>query len=99
MAAKSRTEAQDLKKATSEILFFSFFFREILTIFQVAKGRFTRCDLSHTILLHCYAETKAIINDPVNLKGVVYNLWHPVNQPNNVYYWIKSFVKFEKYPF
>ena len=43
------------------------------------KGRFTPCDLYHTILLYYYAEAKEIIYESVNLKGVVYNYSHRVN--------------------
>ena len=37
-------------------------------------GLFTRCDVYHTILLYYYAETKEMIYESVNLKGVVYEL-------------------------
>ena len=36
------------------------------------QGMFTRCDLYHTIILHCYAETNEMIYESGNLKGVVY---------------------------
>ena len=38
------------------------------------QGLFTRCGLYHRIFLHCSAETKEIIYESVNLKGVV---WEP----------------------
>ena len=34
--------------------------------------RVNRCDLYHTILLYCYAETKEMIYKSVNLRGAVY---------------------------
>ena len=34
---------------------------------------FTRCGLYHTILLYCYAETKEMIYESLNLKGAVYD--------------------------
>ena len=36
------------------------------------QGLFTRCDLYHRILLYYYPETKEMIYESVNLKGVVY---------------------------
>ena len=36
------------------------------------QGLFTRYDFYHTFLLYCYAETKEIIYESVNLKGVVH---------------------------
>ena len=36
------------------------------------QGLFTRCDLYHTNLLYCYAKTKEMIYESVNLKGVAY---------------------------
>ena len=36
------------------------------------QGLFTRCDLYHRILLCYYAESKEMIYESVNLKGVVY---------------------------
>ena len=40
-------------------------------VFLVAKGQYTLCDLYHRILLYYYAETKEVIYEPVNLKGIV----------------------------
>ena len=36
------------------------------------QGLFTRCDFCNTVLLQYYAQTKEIIYESVNLKGVVY---------------------------
>ena len=40
------------------------------------QGLFTRCDLYHRMLLYHYAETKEVIDESVNLKGVVYEPKH-----------------------
>ena len=58
------------------------------------QGLFTRCDLYRRILLYYYPETKEMICESVNLKGVVYepNKTLPKTQPS-VYHHTYRFCK------
>ena len=57
---------------------------------------FTRCDLYHMILLYCYAETKEMIYESLNLKEGVYE---PKQNSSSVHVKVlqtfaRSFIKF-----
>ena len=59
----------------ASVLSFTRFLTSIIPVYfetDPHKGRFTRCDLYHTILLDYYAKIKKIIHESMTLKGVVY---------------------------